>query len=45
VSSLSGYAERRDGTMLAFSFLSNNQDAPPAEVRAVLDKICVLITE
>jgi D-alanyl-D-alanine carboxypeptidase/D-alanyl-D-alanine-endopeptidase (penicillin-binding protein 4) len=45
VSSLSGYAERRDGTMLAFSFLSNNQDAAPVEVRAVLDKICVLITE
>jgi D-alanyl-D-alanine carboxypeptidase/D-alanyl-D-alanine-endopeptidase (penicillin-binding protein 4) len=45
VASLSGYAQRSDGTMLAFSFLSNNQDAPSAEVRAVLDKICVLITE
>jgi len=45
VSSLSGYAQRRDGTMLAFSFLSNNQDAASAEVRAVLDKICVLLTE
>jgi serine-type D-Ala-D-Ala carboxypeptidase/endopeptidase (penicillin-binding protein 4) len=45
VAALSGYAERRDGTMLAFSLLSNNQSAPSAEVRAVLDKICVLMTE
>ena len=45
VSSLSGYALRGDGSMLAFSFLANNQDAASAEVRAVLDKICVLITE
>jgi D-alanyl-D-alanine carboxypeptidase/D-alanyl-D-alanine-endopeptidase (penicillin-binding protein 4) len=45
VSSLSGYSERSDGSMLAFSFLANNQDAASAEVRAVLDKICVLITE
>ena len=45
VTSLSGYAERRDGSMLAFSFLANNENAPPSEVRAVLDKICVLMTE
>jgi D-alanyl-D-alanine carboxypeptidase/D-alanyl-D-alanine-endopeptidase (penicillin-binding protein 4) len=45
VNALSGYAERRDGTMLAFSFLSNNQSAPGAEVRAVLDRICVLMTQ
>jgi serine-type D-Ala-D-Ala carboxypeptidase/endopeptidase (penicillin-binding protein 4) len=42
---LSGYAERRDGTMLAFSFLANNQGVPAAEVRAVLDRICVLMTQ
>jgi len=45
VVALSGYAERRDGTMLAFSFLANNQNAPASEVRAVLDKICVLMAE
>ncbi len=45
VNALSGYAERRDGTMLAFSFLANNQSAPSAEVRAVLDRICVLMTQ
>ena len=45
VTSLSGYAERRDGTMLAFSFLTNNQNAPSAEVRAVFDKLCVLMAE
>ena len=45
VTALSGYAERKDGTMLAFSFLANNQGVPAGEVRAVLDKICVLMTE
>jgi D-alanyl-D-alanine carboxypeptidase/D-alanyl-D-alanine-endopeptidase (penicillin-binding protein 4) len=45
VTALSGYAERKDGTMLAFSFIANNQSAPAGEVRAVLDKICVLMTE
>jgi D-alanyl-D-alanine carboxypeptidase/D-alanyl-D-alanine-endopeptidase (penicillin-binding protein 4) len=45
VSSLSGYAERRDGSMLVFSFLANNQSAPGSEVRAVLDRICVLMTQ
>jgi len=45
VTALSGYAERKDGTMLAFSFLANNQGVPAREVRAVLDKICVLMTE
>jgi D-alanyl-D-alanine carboxypeptidase/D-alanyl-D-alanine-endopeptidase (penicillin-binding protein 4) len=45
VTALSGYAERRDGTILAFSFLANNEGAPASEVRAVLDKICVLMTQ
>jgi len=45
VVALSGYAERSDGTLLAFSLLANNQNAPASEVRAVLDKICVLMTE
>jgi D-alanyl-D-alanine carboxypeptidase/D-alanyl-D-alanine-endopeptidase (penicillin-binding protein 4) len=45
VAALSGYAQRRNGGVLAFSLLSNNQNAPSAEVRAVLDKICVLMTD
>ena len=45
VMSLSGYAQRGNGAMLAFSFLSNNQNAASGEVRGVLDKICVLMTE
>jgi D-alanyl-D-alanine carboxypeptidase/D-alanyl-D-alanine-endopeptidase (penicillin-binding protein 4) len=45
VTALSGYAERKDGTMLAFSFLANNESVPAAEVRAVLDRVCVLMTE
>ena len=45
VNSLSGYAQRRDGTVLAFSLLANNEDAASAEVRGVLDKICMLMTE
>lgn len=45
VTTLSGYAERRDGTMLAFSFLANNEGAPASEIRAVLDRLCVAMTE
>jgi D-alanyl-D-alanine carboxypeptidase/D-alanyl-D-alanine-endopeptidase (penicillin-binding protein 4) len=45
VTALSGYAERKDGSMLAFSFLANNQGASASEVRAVLDRLCVLMTE
>jgi D-alanyl-D-alanine carboxypeptidase/D-alanyl-D-alanine-endopeptidase (penicillin-binding protein 4) len=45
VNALSGYAERRDGSMLAFSVIANNQAVPAAEVRAVLDKIAMLLTE
>src|SRR5207244_3699288 len=45
VTSLSGYAERANGRVLAFSILANNQNAPAGEVRDVLDKICALMTE
>jgi D-alanyl-D-alanine carboxypeptidase len=45
VASLSGYAEQKDGTVLAFSFLTNNEGVPSAEVRAVLDKLCMSMTE
>ncbi len=31
--------------MLACSFLANNESATGAEVRKVLDRICVLMTE
>jgi D-alanyl-D-alanine carboxypeptidase/D-alanyl-D-alanine-endopeptidase (penicillin-binding protein 4) len=45
ISALSGYAERRDGTWVAFSILVNNQNGTAAEVRSVIDRICTLIVE
>ncbi len=45
VSALAGYAERADGSVLAFSILANNESAPSAEIRKAVDKICVLLTE
>jgi len=45
VSTLSGYAERRDGTWVAFSILSNNYNGSAAEVRGIIDRICTLIVE
>ena len=45
VSALSGYAQRHDGTWVAFSILVNNYNAPAAEVRGVMDRICNLIVE
>ena len=45
VSALSGYLERPDGRWVAFSVLVNNFNAPNAEVRAVMDRICTLIME
>lgn len=43
VSALSGYAQRRDGTWVAFSILVNNHNGRTAEVRSVIDQICTLI--
>jgi D-alanyl-D-alanine carboxypeptidase/D-alanyl-D-alanine-endopeptidase (penicillin-binding protein 4) len=45
VSTLSGYAERRDGSWLAFSILVNNYNGQAAEVRSVMDRICTLLVE
>jgi D-alanyl-D-alanine carboxypeptidase/D-alanyl-D-alanine-endopeptidase (penicillin-binding protein 4) len=45
VSTLSGYAERRDGSWLAFSILVNNYNGQAAEVRSVMDRICTVIVE
>jgi D-alanyl-D-alanine carboxypeptidase/D-alanyl-D-alanine-endopeptidase (penicillin-binding protein 4) len=45
VSALSGYAQRPDGTWVAFSILVNNHVAPAAEVRGVIDRICTLIVK
>lgn len=45
VSALSGYAQRRDGTWVAFSILVNNHNAPAADVRGIIDRICTLIVE
>ena len=45
VSALSGYIERTDGRWVAFSILVNNYNAPTAEVRGVMDRICALAME
>jgi len=43
VDALSGYAQRRDGSWVAFSILVNNSNQSVAAVRAVMDKICILL--
>jgi len=45
VSALSGYAQRADGSWVAFSILVNNYHGRAAEVRGVMDRICALIME
>jgi D-alanyl-D-alanine carboxypeptidase/D-alanyl-D-alanine-endopeptidase (penicillin-binding protein 4) len=45
VAALSGYAERANGNLVAFSILVNNFNGPAAEVRGVMDRICNLIVE
>jgi D-alanyl-D-alanine carboxypeptidase/D-alanyl-D-alanine-endopeptidase (penicillin-binding protein 4) len=44
-SALSGYAQRQDGSWVAFSILVNNHNGGAAEVRGVIDGICTLIVK
>lgn len=43
VSALSGYAQRRDGSWVAFSIVVNNHNGRTLEVRSLIDQICTLI--
>jgi D-alanyl-D-alanine carboxypeptidase/D-alanyl-D-alanine-endopeptidase (penicillin-binding protein 4) len=45
VSALSGYAQRADGTWIAFSILANNYNGPATEIRGVMDSICAAMVE
>jgi D-alanyl-D-alanine carboxypeptidase/D-alanyl-D-alanine-endopeptidase (penicillin-binding protein 4) len=45
VAALSGYAEKASGGMLAFSILVNNFNSQGADVRALIDKIALLVAE
>jgi D-alanyl-D-alanine carboxypeptidase/D-alanyl-D-alanine-endopeptidase (penicillin-binding protein 4) len=45
VSALSGYAQRPDGTWVAFAILVNNYNGQAAEIRKAMDRVCALIME
>jgi D-alanyl-D-alanine carboxypeptidase/D-alanyl-D-alanine-endopeptidase (penicillin-binding protein 4) len=45
VSALSGYAQRGNGQMLAFSILVNNYNGPAADLTGAIDRICELMVE
>jgi D-alanyl-D-alanine carboxypeptidase/D-alanyl-D-alanine-endopeptidase (penicillin-binding protein 4) len=45
VAALSGYAQKASGGTLAFSILVNNFNSQGAEVRALIDKIALLVAE
>jgi D-alanyl-D-alanine carboxypeptidase/D-alanyl-D-alanine-endopeptidase (penicillin-binding protein 4) len=45
VGALSGYAESRQGDLVAFSILVNNYNGPSSEMRRLIDKICTLVIQ
>jgi len=45
VSALSGYAQRRDKTWVAFSILVNNHDGSSAEIHKAMDRVCAMLME
>lgn len=45
VNAIAGYAQSADGEWLTFAILVNNHAAAGAEVRAIIDKICMLLIE
>lgn len=45
VNAIAGYADTAAGGRLAFAVLVNNHTAPGGEVRALIDKICMLLVE
>lgn len=42
---LSGYITTRRGVRMVFSIIANNYTAPPAEIRKVIDRISLALTE
>ena len=45
VSALSGYIESRSRGRLVFALMVNNYNAASSEIRTIVDKICLLLTE
>jgi len=45
VSALAGYARTKTGDTLAFAVFVNNYTARSSEIRAVIDRICVLLAQ
>jgi len=45
VAALSGYAQRLNGSWVAFAILVNNYNGPASEIRSIIDRICTLILE